>query len=657
MSFSQMAEHQSIPETSTSHPENPVPEEPVGIPYRKPSLKMPNGSPHSSSQSLNLTSPSDSGSPTTPQTDTELNDLFDQGADKTTFVESPSAPKQSRIRRASTVLISESPEDVQRILGEGGTKLIERVCCGGGCCFMNAPQPDPTTTDAAPLPLPDNDAFRSLHLRLAPLSMDTELSNIADLPEETVSFERILGKPIRPISSPQTHPPEFVTPHPPYAVHSAKLHHARALTKPGAEKRTYHFDIDVTDYPEESGDVDFVVGGAIGVCAPNSDDLVNDVFDILNVPKFVRDKQVVLRTTKGRWPTIWGDEMARELITTRRELLTWCSDLQSYPPTKPLLRLLGEYAEAPNEKKILLYLTSAQGQGSFCDLRTGPHITIAQLLNAFPSSTPPLSHLLSVLNTLMPRFYSLSQDPQVSSIRNDSNRRRLVEIAVSVHETPDWRGGPRTGVGSGYFERLARKLIEAEETGVNPADLDLRVPMFRGLMANPLAREYVSDGPMLLIGAGVGVAPFRGFIHRRLKSANCANKVWVLQGVRDSLLDELYSGEWGVEEDKVKKVVQSRRGEGRYVQEEVRLQADLVWFIINALDGRVFVCGSSKGMGEGVEAALIDVAMDKGNLNKEEAEAFWTQKKEGGQYIAVSYKPAGLQESGLMQTRKHGDLP
>lgn len=134
---------------------------------------------------------------------------------------------------------------------------------------------------------------------------------------------------------------------------------------------------------------------------------------------------------------------------------------------------------------------------------------------------------------------------------------------------------PRTGVGSGYLERLALQLIDAENPGVNPRDLDLRVPMFRGLMPNPLAKEFISDGPMLLIGACVGVAPFRGFVQRRLENANCANKVWVLQGVRDSRLDELYSGEWGVEEDKVKKVVQSRRGEGKYVQEEVRNQADL----------------------------------------------------------------------------------
>jgi len=237
----------------------------------------------------------------------------------------------------------------------------------------------------------------------------------------------------------------------------------------------------------------------------------------------------------------------------------------------------------------------------------------------------------------MPRFYSLSQDPQLSCTREGNDCRRLIEIAVTIHEMPNWRGGPRTGLGSGFLERIAKQIQEAEAQGKRASDLDLRVPMFRGLMANPLAREPVTDGLKMLIGAGVGVAPFRGFVQRRLRSANCANKVWVLQGVRDSILYELYSGEWGVEEEKAKKVVQSRRGEGRYVQEEVRHQADLVWFIINALDGRVFVCGSSKGMGEGVESALVDVAMDKGTSRREEAEEFWSKKKEAGQLVAETW--------------------
>ena len=604
-------------------------------------------SPNSSSQSLVYTSGSESESPGTPATDPQLaestlpNEHLSGEAidlnDGKTFKTPPTTPRK---RRASTILVSQNSEDVQRILAPirgAETKEIEKVCCGGGCCFLKALEEDPGTQSSSPVVPPDNEAFRSLRLRLGPLSLGSTLSNIVDPPLETVSLRSFTAEEPPPQrSTTKQHPPNFVTPHPPYEVHSAKVHHARELTRPGAEKRTYHFDLDVTDYPAESGDVDFVVGGAIGVQAPNSEELVDEILDVLLIPRFIRDKPVMLKTTSGRWPTIWGDDIPRDLVTTRRELLTWCSDIQSYPPTKPLLRLLAEYATEANEKKILLYLASAQGQAAFCDLRTGPHITIAQLLNAFPSSQPPLSHLLSVLNNLMPRFYSLSQDPQLSSTREGSNCRRLIEIAVTVHETPNWRGGPRTGLGSGFLERIARKVQEAETSGTSIADLDLRVPMFRGLMSNPLAREFVTDGPMLLIGAGVGVAPFRGFVQRRLKSANCANKVWVLQGVRDSLLDELYSGEWGVEEDKVKKVVQSRRGEGRYVQEEVRHQADLVWFVINALDGRVFVCGSSKGMGEGVEMALVDVAMDKGNLRREEAEEFWGKKKEAGQYIAVT---------------------
>ncbi len=72
------------------------------------------------------------------------------------------------------------------------------------------------------------------------------------------------------------------------------------------------------------------------------------------------------------------------------------------------------------------------------------------------------------------------------------------------------------------------------------------------------------------------------------------------------------------------------------MQEEVRHQADLVWFVINALDGRLYVCGSSKGMGEGVERALVDVATDKGNLSREEGEEIWKKKKDGGQCIAVN---------------------
>lgn len=564
---------------------------------------------------------------------------------------------QPRQRRASTRLIAQNARDIQRITGETTAEFVGR-CCGGGCCLMGGSQV--AGLDYEKVVLPDNDAFRSLKLKIG--AIPNTLTKITDLPEQTVSFSPI-PKPTSassptdsaislgadrdasittslPASEKDTpfnttiQPPRFVQPHPPYHVYPAKIHTARELTRPGAEKRTYHFDLDITDYPDEETN-DFKVGGAIGVMAPNCEATVEDVLDALMVPRFVRDKPMLMKTTNGRWPTVWGDEKPRELITTRRELLTWCTDLQSYPPTKPVLRVLAEHATAENEKKILMFLCAAEGQGVFCDFRTGPHITVSQLLHAFPSSHPPLDELLSVMQQLMPRFYSLSNDPHESYQIRDRKQHRLIEIAVTVHETNDWSKGCRTGVGSGFFERQARKFLRAQEAGEpNP---EFHIPMFKGLMANPLAKQFNAEGPMLLIGAGVGIAPFRGFVQRRLKQANCANKVWVLQGVRDSLVDEIYSGEWGVHEDEVKKVVQSRRGESKYVQEEVRNQADLVWYIVNSVDGRVFVCGSSKGMGEGVEDALVDVAMAKGNLEREEARNFWALKKEAGQYIAETW--------------------
>ena len=632
----QDAEHVCCKESQTSHLSDPIPHEPVATADMKVMPIDTQQSPPSSTYSMPYTS-SEPASPSTPATESSTDESDEMSKDGL----EADTPRTPRRRRASTMLISQSPEDARRILylgkGEAGTKLIEKVCCGGGCCLLDAVQEPSSSEVYPPIEVPNNDAYRSQGLKLGHLHMGIELTKTTEMPPQTVFFSRLETDVIPEQLDVQRHPPKFVQPHPPWEVYSAKVHHARELTKPGAEKRTYHFDLDVTDYPAEAGDVDFVVGGAIGVQAPNPSYIVSEIFDILCIPNYVRDQPILLHTTSGRWPTIWGDDAPRVLSTTRRALLTWCSDVQSYPPTKQLLRLLAEYASAPNEQKILLYLSSAQGQASFCDLRTGPHITLAQLLSAFPSSKPPLPHLFSVLPALMPRFYSLSHDPSFSSTPNNERSRRLIEIAVTVHETPNWRGGPRTGVGSGFMERIARQVIDAESRGTNPQNLDLRIPMFRGLMANPLAREFVTDGPMLLIGAGVGIAPFRGFVQKRLRSANCANKVWVLQGVRDSLLDEIYGGEWGVEEEKVKKVVQSRRGEGKYVQEEVRHQADLVWFVINALDGRVFVCGSSKGMGEGVEAALVDVVMDKGNLNREEAKGFWEGKKEVGQYIAVSF--------------------
>ncbi|KAL9032605.1 MAG: hypothetical protein Q9214_007893, partial [Letrouitia sp. 1 TL-2023] len=272
MSASGPEEHTCCPETATSHPKDPVPEEPKDFPSVHICPIDTNQSAQSSATSLHFTDTSSPDSPSTPATDPQVDDALEQPKDEQVAVVEPSTPR--RQRRASTKLISQSPEDVKRILvGKAGanTELIEKVCCGGGCCFLESLYEDPKASAGLPVVVPNNDAFRSLGLKLGPLSLESELTKLAELPMESVSFLPHPESVFAEASHMENHPPQFVTPHHPYEVFSAKVHHARELTKSGAEKRTYHFDLDVTDYPAESGDVDFVVGGAVGVCPPNSE--------------------------------------------------------------------------------------------------------------------------------------------------------------------------------------------------------------------------------------------------------------------------------------------------------------------------------------------------------------------------------------------------
>lgn len=356
-----------LPETATSHPSNPIPEEPtvnkeIAV---TPSLgnhraRRPQESPPSSESS------SDSESPSTPATEVHVEQAIDTLKDEGTVAINFNGAKQLRHAGEST---QGDADDVMH-LGIGDTATTERfekACCGGGGCFLQGIESETSRDLQSDVVIPDNDAFRSLHLKLGPLSSNSGLTDVLDVPPESVSLSPGTFRMPEPGSITSSHPPPFVTPHPPYEVFSARIHHARELTKPGAEKRTYHFEFDVTDYPDEVENVDFVVGGAIGVCAPNSPVVVDELLDRLEVPAAVRDQLADLQTTGGRWPTIWGEEEPRRLLTTRKELLTWCSDLQSHSPTKAFLRLLGEYASDESEKRILTYLTSAQGQAAFCE--------------------------------------------------------------------------------------------------------------------------------------------------------------------------------------------------------------------------------------------------------------------------------------------------
>ena len=200
--------------------------------------------------------------------------------------------RTGRPRRASTHLLTVGPQNACDVIDDSSaTNFVNPRCCGGGCSRLPESPVSLGTgngTVSEFIKAPDNAAFKSLNLRLSLLTSRDKLTGIAALPAQTISLEPA-DEEEKHESTVYVHPPKYVTPHPPWTVYSAKIDSARELTKPGAPKRTYHFDLNVSDYPEEIAGVDFRVGGAIGVVAPNDFERVAEILDILGIDEDERD--------------------------------------------------------------------------------------------------------------------------------------------------------------------------------------------------------------------------------------------------------------------------------------------------------------------------------------------------------------------------------
>lgn len=210
----------------------------------------------------------------------------------------------------------------------------------------------------------------------------------------------------------------------------------------------------------------------------------------------------------------------------------------SSPPRKSLLRILAEFCSEPQERISLLRLSSRGGREEYKTRVQGQRLSLRKLLETFPSCVPPVSALLEGLSPLMPRFYSLSNDgtPHGSHL----------EVAFSVVREPLPGGGVFRGVATNWLERILQIVPPSREREFSPDSLDctLKVPIFLkpGGAFHPPAD--VAD-PLILIGPGTGVAPFRGFLEARRRQlvevgTERGGDSWLFFGCRREDEDFLY---------------------------------------------------------------------------------------------------------------------
>jgi sulfite reductase (NADPH) flavoprotein alpha-component len=220
------------------------------------------------------------------------------------------------------------------------------------------------------------------------------------------------------------------------------------------------------------------------------------------------------------------------------------------------------------------------------------------------------------MRKLPPRLYSIASSPKAHPGE--------VHLTVGVVRY-DSNGRERKGVCSTY---LADRIEEgsAIDVFVTP-NKHFKVP------ANP-------DAPLIMVGPGTGIAPFRAFIEER-QATEAKGKNWLIFGDQHYLTDFLYQTEWQsyLEDGVLTKldVAFSRdQAEKIYVQDRMRENAKELYAWLE--EGASFcVCGDASRMAHDVDQALHDVIAQEGNMSVAAAADYVKQLKADKRYVRDVY--------------------
>jgi sulfite reductase (NADPH) flavoprotein alpha-component len=254
---------------------------------------------------------------------------------------------------------------------------------------------------------------------------------------------------------------------------------------------------------------------------------------------------------------------------------------------------------------------------SLCDLLAGngwraylEGRQVLDLLEDFPAELAP-AQVIGLLRKLPPRLYSVA-----SALAANPDEAHLL-VGVVRYES---HGRARNGVASGFVaDRLG--VGDRVKIYVKP-NRNFRLP------DDP-------DRPVVMIGAGTGIAPFRAFVQQR-HATGAPGRNWLFFGERNFTHDFLYQLEW---QEWLKDGVLTRLGvafsrdqpEKIYVQHRLwERRAELFAWLEDG--AHLYVCGDEKAMAKDVHAMLAAIVADRTGRSPETAEAYLADLKKERRY-------------------------
>ncbi|SDF93371.1 sulfite reductase (NADPH) alpha subunit [Limimonas halophila] len=361
--------------------------------------------------------------------------------------------------------------------------------------------------------------------------------------------------------------------------YQAEILDAVVLNGRHSTKETRHIELSL----EDSG-LTFEPGDSLGIVPENEDATVERVVDSLGLTP--GDTVHVNGAEKSL-----GDALKRDLELTML--------------TPGFLQAYADAAES-EELRALLAEDNREALHTFMGANQ-----VADVLARYPVSGLDAATFTGMLRKLQPRLYSIASSQ--AALPDE------VHLTVGVTRyTSD--GKPRNGVASTY-------LAERREPGET-------VPVY---VDHNKAFKLPSDPttPLIMIGPGTGVAPFRAFLQER-EEMGATGKNWLFFGERTFREDFLYQTDW----QQFRKdglltrmdVAFSRdQKEKVYVQDRVRQRSRDVYAWLQE-GANLYVCGDADAMAPAVHEALTDVVKDEGGLSREDAQAYLKQLQQERRY-------------------------
>jgi sulfite reductase (NADPH) flavoprotein alpha-component len=364
----------------------------------------------------------------------------------------------------------------------------------------------------------------------------------------------------------------------------------RVLSGPESEKDTRHFAVDIAG----SG-LTYTTGDALGVYPTNRRLEVEEIIEHLGATGW---EPVTLPRGTETMPL-------REALLNKMALAG---------PTRRVLEFFAQRANDLEERARLEVLLAPESPEQLVEFTAERHFV--DLLHEHPSVRLAPQEFVDLLRRLTPRLYSIASSPRL--FPNE------VHLAVSVVRYTTNRRD-RHGVCSTF-------LADRVELGETPVMVFVAESHFR--LPEDTARDVI------MIGPGVGIAPFRAFLQERAVT-EATGRNWLFFGDQRRECDYLYSEEleaWRASGHLARlDLAFSRDQEERiYVQQRMLESAPELWRWLEG-GAALYVCGDAKRMAKDVDAALHQIVAEQGAMPAEAAAEYVKRLKREKRYLRDVY--------------------